>query len=342
MDVSSTTATHPPRSRRGPLGSRRVGEILGAWQPTEIRIARGYPECRGLSTEQLEDLYQETVIALLARPYDSDVHLRNALHQGIRHRALNLHRDTRRRGQILAEHAPSIHRVAEASAASVSPEDMALRGEDRQVILEFLRGLDPFERQVFDLTAEGLKYRAIAKRLDVDVNEARRAARAVERKRVQFRFRHELEWQPHHRARSISLALAPLPALTAGFASLRRWLLGNGFSGKAGAVAASATLLAAGAAGVAGTGAKRNEAASPHRPTDASVDRGVARTSDGRPHHTARRAQRRYATRVVRWRATDANRPPADFGARVRTGANGTTGLHPAAAAQAEFGIERP
>jgi RNA polymerase sigma factor (sigma-70 family) len=248
MDVNSTTTTHPGSSHGGGLSRRRVGEILGAWQVAETRIARRFPECRGLSSEQLEDLYQETVIALLARPYTSEAHLCNALRQGIKHRALNLHRDLRRRGQILAEHAPSIHRVAQESATSTSPENMAMLGEDRSVILAFLAELDPFERHVFELTAEGLRYRAIAKRLRVDVNEARRAARSVERKRIQFRLRHDLDWEPHARARRAgSMLVAPLPAITAGLVSARRWLFGQGLSAKASAAVAVAAIATAGA-----------------------------------------------------------------------------------------------
>ncbi|HLB21355.1 MAG TPA: hypothetical protein VK605_04560, partial [Solirubrobacteraceae bacterium] len=66
-----------------------MGEVLGEWQAQEIRLARGYAECRGLSTEQLEDIYQETSVALLSRPYQTEEHLRNALRTGLKHRALN-------------------------------------------------------------------------------------------------------------------------------------------------------------------------------------------------------------------------------------------------------------
>jgi hypothetical protein len=55
------------RRKRGPGGSSEwVGELLGEWQAQEIRAARGFPECRGLGREQLEDIYQETTVALLS------------------------------------------------------------------------------------------------------------------------------------------------------------------------------------------------------------------------------------------------------------------------------------
>ncbi|MCW3033333.1 MAG: hypothetical protein JWM60_1678 [Solirubrobacterales bacterium] len=333
MEVSSTTATRPSRWRDSSLGSRSAGEVLGSWQPAEIRIARGFLECRGLSTEQLEDLYQETVLALLARPYGNEEHLRNALRRGIRHRALNLHRDTRRRGQILAEHAPSMHQMAESSAETMSPESMALRGEDRQVVLEFLGELDPFEQRVFELTAEGLRYRAIARRLGVDVNEARRAARTVERKRAHFRLRHAQGWQPHPQARSVQLLAAPVPMLAAGFAATRRWLFGTGLSAKAGAAAASIALFGAGAAGIVGSspGAHPAGSASSRRATrPVPPNRRTGAWSQRRKRAAALAlAKPRRVEEHSAGRAPAAPRPRTGIASSLRS-----------ASAQQEFGIE--
>ena len=72
------------QGRQRAFGSQRPGQILGEWQKRELRIARGFAECRGLTTEQLEDLYQETALALYRRAYDSEEHLRNALRDGIK------------------------------------------------------------------------------------------------------------------------------------------------------------------------------------------------------------------------------------------------------------------
>ena len=79
--------------------------------------------------------------------------MRNALRHGVPRRALNAHRDQRRRCEILAEHAPAIHRAAENSQSG--PEDSALAAQDRLIAKEFLAELDPVERQVFALSAEG-------------------------------------------------------------------------------------------------------------------------------------------------------------------------------------------
>lgn len=163
-----------------------VGELLGEWQPREIRIARSFPECRGLAGEQLEDLYQETALALLRRPYASEEHLRNALRTGIKHRALNLHRDERRHSEILARSAPGMHLLAEAHAGREAPESVALMQMDRLVVEEFLTELSAGEREVFGLLAEGMRYRAIAPVLGIEVNEARNVTRAIERKRQRF------------------------------------------------------------------------------------------------------------------------------------------------------------
>jgi RNA polymerase sigma factor (sigma-70 family) len=341
MDVNSTTTTHPGSSPRRGLSRRRVGEILGAWQAAEIRIARRFPECRGLSSEQLEDLYQETVIALLTRPYTSEAHLRNALRQGIKHRALNLHRDLRRRGQILAEHAPSIHRVAQESATRTSPEDMAMLGEDRRVILNFLAELDPFERQVFQLTAEGLRYRAIAKRVGVDVNEARRAARSVERKRIQFRLRHDLDWEPHTRARRAgSILVAPLPAITAGLVSARRWLFGQGLSAKAGAAVAVAAVATAGALHApspaprpADRGASRNTA--PHLTVPRHRHDGMQAPTVVSPRQTGAATARR---RTGGWRKTASAAQTARPHRMSDTRSSGAQ----SSTSSVEFGFESP
>src|SRR5271166_2872275 len=119
------------------LLSERIGEILGEWQSRELRVARGFAECRGLSTEQLEDIYQETALALYSRPYQNEKHLRNALRKGLKHRALRLHRDERRRGQILAHSAPGLRLMAQASEDQSAPEPAVLAKEDRLIALEF-------------------------------------------------------------------------------------------------------------------------------------------------------------------------------------------------------------
>jgi RNA polymerase sigma factor (sigma-70 family) len=182
---TASTRVHTPAQRVGRT-SEWVGGLLGEWQRTELRIARGFAECRGLNTEQLEDLYQETALALLNRPYGTEEHLRNALRHGIKHRALNMHRDTRRRSQILAEHAPSMQRIAENRESQTGPEEATLAEQDRLIVREFLTELDELEQRVFWLIAEGLRYRAIASALEIPVNEARNASRSCERKRERF------------------------------------------------------------------------------------------------------------------------------------------------------------
>lgn len=175
------------RSRsRGTLSPEEVGEALGRWQRGELRLARGFADCRGLSTEQLEDLYQETALALLTRRYHDERHLRNALRTGLKHRALNLHRDERRHGEILAYSAPGMYRAAQASQAQDGPERAALLDEDRLIVSEFLTELSATEQRVFWLLAEGMGYRAIAPVLHLQSNEARNASRSCERKRERF------------------------------------------------------------------------------------------------------------------------------------------------------------
>ena len=193
----------PGAGRQRQFGSQRVGQILGEWQARELRVARGFAECRGLSTEQLEDIYQETALALYSRPYDSEEHLRNALRDGIKKRALRLHRDERRRGQILAHSAPGLRLMAEAREGQSAPEPAALAHEDRLIASEFLTELTKDERRVFGWLVEGLQYRAIAPMLDISVNEARNTARACARKRERFQLLYDTGRLCGYRAQTI-------------------------------------------------------------------------------------------------------------------------------------------
>jgi len=109
------------------IANSKIGELYrddGA--RAEVRIARGFAECKGLSTEQIEDLYQETALMLLERTYPSEEQLRNALRIGIKHRALHSHRDERRHAEILDENATQIQLLAQTPENEQSPEHLTL------------------------------------------------------------------------------------------------------------------------------------------------------------------------------------------------------------------------
>lgn len=200
----SRAATLRPLADRRLLGGQWIGQVLGERQERELRMARVYSECRGLGREQLEDIYQETSVALLTRPYQSEEHLLNALRQGIKHRALNVHRDERRRQRILTDNAPGMHAVAEAGADIDAPELAAIARQDRLIVSEFLTELTPVEQRVFWLLAEGMGYRAIAPPLGLGVNVARNASRAVERKRERFQLLYDTGRLCGYRAATIT------------------------------------------------------------------------------------------------------------------------------------------
>lgn len=167
------------------LTYEQVGQALGEWQERELRIVARFPECRGLSAEQLEDIYQETAEALLGRRFQREEHLRNSLYEGIKHRARNLYRDERRREEILQERGARME-VGTTDIDHVTPERTALLHEDRWIVAEFAAELTQDERQVFGWLAEGMKYRGIAAALGWEVNRTRNAARSCERKREHF------------------------------------------------------------------------------------------------------------------------------------------------------------
>jgi hypothetical protein len=195
--------------RSGGRPSRaRIGEALGEWQAAELRLAWRYPQCRGLARATLEDLYQETVLALLNRPFFSEEHLRNALRLGLRHRALHVHRDERRRAEILSEHAPEAHLAALGRHESAEPERAALAHEDGLIVLEFACELTALEQRIYGLEAEGLRYRAIAPIIAVDVNETRKASRSLQAKRARFQLLHDTGRLCGYRAPTIEALLA--------------------------------------------------------------------------------------------------------------------------------------
>lgn len=169
------------------LSQRAAGDLLGATARAEVRLARSFRECRGLTVEQIEDIHQETVLALLSRNHESELHLAHALRVGIKQRALRLHRDTRRRLQILHAHARTVGQSTSAVQEEQDPAIEAGRRVERKLSVSFLAGLDALERELFMLDAlEGAKYRAAATVLGVDLQAARRASRRAERKRAMF------------------------------------------------------------------------------------------------------------------------------------------------------------
>jgi RNA polymerase sigma factor (sigma-70 family) len=206
-------------SRSGALSPERVGEALGEWQAGEVRLAGRFAECRGLDAAQLEDLYQETTLALLHRPYNSEEHLRNALRFGLKNRALHLHRDERRRGEILADRALEMHVSAMARDEQGSPEPTLLARHDQLIVKEFMTELTALEKKVFGLEAEGMGYRAIAPILGVPVNQARKANRSSERKRERFQLLHDTGRLCGYRSQTIE-------ALKAGEAASEQLVLG--------------------------------------------------------------------------------------------------------------------
>ncbi len=161
-----------------------VPGLLARWRTHELDIAHSFKECGRLQTTDLEEILDATTFALLDKQYDTEEHLRAALHRGIKMRALRLHRDriTRRRALQQAT------RPAEetAKAWEQDPQRALVAREDRLIIREFLSELTPLEQQVFALVADGRSWRAIATALGMPATQARNTTRQCERKRERF------------------------------------------------------------------------------------------------------------------------------------------------------------
>jgi RNA polymerase sigma factor (sigma-70 family) len=197
-----STALAPPFGQRR-LAAERAGQLLGEYKASELHLARSFHECRNLSKEELEDLYQETAVALLERRFQREEHLRSALREGLKFRALNRHRDERRREEILDHTGARSHVMAQTNQDAYSPEHVVLIHQDRAIVREFLTELTQLEQRVFWLIAEGMRYRAIAPLLGIPTPEAQKASRSCERKRERFQLLYDTGRLCGYRAQTI-------------------------------------------------------------------------------------------------------------------------------------------
>jgi DNA-directed RNA polymerase specialized sigma24 family protein len=173
-------------SARPEPGAVDVPVLLVRWRTSELRLAHTFRECAGAGTAEIEELYDSTALALLSRPYESEEHLRAAIHIGIKMRALRLHRDRTAHRQTLAHAAPVIHATERARAFAQEPEGALIAQEDGIIIGEFLSELTPREREVFVLMADKRSWHTIAMALGIEEKEARTVMRSCERKRELF------------------------------------------------------------------------------------------------------------------------------------------------------------
>jgi RNA polymerase sigma factor (sigma-70 family) len=205
--------TQEGRSPRegGIAGPRRAAvdapALLARWRAEDIGLIGQFRACTGASEAEVEELYDETVAALIEREaaYASEQHLRRTLHRGIKMRALRLHRDRRRRRRTLEGQAPVLEGQARERDWRMQPERALVAHEDDVVIGEFVAELTLEERRVFALVAEGRSWRAIATALGLQEPQARALTRACERKRERFLALYETGRLCGYRSRTIAL-----------------------------------------------------------------------------------------------------------------------------------------
>jgi DNA-directed RNA polymerase specialized sigma24 family protein len=161
-----------------------VPGLLAQWRTRELDIAHSFKECGRVSTSDIEEILDATTFALLEKDYETEEHLRAALHRGIKMRALRLHRDRINHRRTLQKAALPVE--ATAKSWEQDPQRALIAREDRIIISEFLAELTPTEQQVFALIADGRSWRAIATALGMPPTEARTTTRSCERKRERF------------------------------------------------------------------------------------------------------------------------------------------------------------
>lgn len=161
-----------------------AAEVLCEHRRRELELATSYRECAGLTEEQLEELFQETALALLDRRFENTEHLLRAFRSGIKKRALNHHRDKRSRRATLIRHAPTLN--PSSPLDTNDPERRVLALEERCMIEEFIRELNPAERRLLVLLAEGVSTRRLATTLGVSSDQLYTIKISYERKRENY------------------------------------------------------------------------------------------------------------------------------------------------------------
>ena len=161
-----------------------AAEVLCEHRPRELGLATSYRECAGLTKEQLEDLFQDTALALLDRRFENREHLLREFRSGIKKRALNHHRNERSRRAILIRHASTLS--PDAPIDTNDPEQRVLASEERCVIEEFIRELNPAEQRLLGLLAEGVSTRRLARTLGVPADQLYATKMSYERKRENY------------------------------------------------------------------------------------------------------------------------------------------------------------
>ena len=153
---------------------------------SELRIAHTFKECTGIGRVDIEELFDATTSALLARLFESEDHLCYALRLGIRRRALNLHRDRATHSRILEQAAPAMRASREEQAWREDPERACIARENALLAAEFLAQLTKRQREVFALMANGRGGQTIATELKIDPKVARNEMRFCEHERQRF------------------------------------------------------------------------------------------------------------------------------------------------------------
>jgi RNA polymerase sigma factor (sigma-70 family) len=161
-----------------------AAEVLCEHRPRELELATSYRECAGLTKEQLEDLFQDTALALLDRRFENREHLLRAFRSGMKKRALRHHRDERSRRAILTRHATTLNPGPPIDTND--PEQRVLALEERCLIEEFIRELNPAEQGLLRLLAEGVSTRRLARRLGVPADQLYATKISYERKRENY------------------------------------------------------------------------------------------------------------------------------------------------------------
>jgi RNA polymerase sigma-70 factor (ECF subfamily) len=157
---SSVSEEHGNASSR-----KRIIELYDLLRPS----LHAYLCCLGMTTEQSEDIIQETFLRLVRHigEQETEYNLRAWVYRVAHNLSMDLHRLQRR---VTQTNGMDLHpEVCERADPGPDPEQQVILDERMRMLDTAVAQLTPKQRQCLLMRAEGLRYREIAKTLGISI-----------------------------------------------------------------------------------------------------------------------------------------------------------------------------
>lgn len=155
----------PKESHRAITRQRIIDDLYDHLRPS----LRAYLYCLGISSDQAEDVIQESFLRLVRHRFEQDAgdNLRAWVFRVAHNLSMNVHRSQRYTSYGIDEGSSQL--IRERMDPRPSPEQKVLLDERMRWFEDAFAQLTPKQRQCVLLRAEGLRYREIACTLGVSV-----------------------------------------------------------------------------------------------------------------------------------------------------------------------------